>query len=145
MPTIESLDNDGLLTIKFNKKLKIPPNYKVIEDSEVALRFMQAEVRNETYMTKSGYKQFQIRPALELHAQASEGQDPDKLDFTWEIVEFRETEVKIQLYFDLPESISEDPLKSDQILVTFWASDFFESEEGFRVKQGQTLRTEIVR
>ena len=56
MPTIESLDNDGLLTIKFNKKLKIPPNYKVIEDSEVALRFMQAEVRNETYMTKSGYK-----------------------------------------------------------------------------------------
>ena len=53
--------------------------------------------------------------------------------------------MKIQLYFDLPESISEDPLKSDQILVTFWASDFFESEEGFRVKQGQTLRTEIVR
>ena len=71
MPTIESLDNDGLLTIKFNKKLKVPSNYKVIEDSEVALRFMQADVRNETYMTKTGYKQFQIRPALELHAQPS--------------------------------------------------------------------------
>ena len=95
---------------------------------------MQADVRNETYMTKTGYKQFQIRPALELHAQPSQGQDPDKLEFTWEIVEFRETEVKIQLYFDLPESISEDPLQSDQILVTFWASDFFESEEGFTVK-----------
>ena len=30
-------------------------------------------------------------------------------------------------------------------MVTFWASDFFVSEEGYRVKQGQTLRTEIVR
>ena len=67
MPTIESLDNDGLLTIKFDKKLKVPDNYKVIEDSEVALRFMQAEIRNETYMTERGYREFQIRPALELH------------------------------------------------------------------------------
>ena len=30
-------------------------------------------------------------------------------------------------------------------MVTFWANEFFVSEEGYEVKQGQTLRTEIVR
>ena len=40
VPTIESLDNDGLLTIKFNKPLKVPDDISVIEESEVALRFM---------------------------------------------------------------------------------------------------------
>ena len=31
------------------------------------------------------------------------------------------------------------------MLITFWASDFFVSENGVRVKQGYTLKTEVVR
>ena len=30
-------------------------------------------------------------------------------------------------------------------MVTFWASEFFISEEGYEVRQGHTLKTEIVR
>ena len=40
VPTIESLDNNGVLTIKFDKKLRVPERYKTIEEAEVALRFM---------------------------------------------------------------------------------------------------------
>ena len=92
-PTIESLGNDGLLTIKFDKKLRVPDKYKKIETEEVALRF--ASARNETYLTMQGYKDFQIRPALELQIQPSETQEAENLDFTWEIVEFTDTQVVI--------------------------------------------------
>ena len=131
-PTIEGLDNDGVLTIKFDKKLKVPDEFKSIEDAEVALRFMKA--RTETYLTMDGYREFEIRPALELQIQPGEGKEVSSLNFTWEIIEFTASEVKIQLYFDIPEQLSENSVQADQIMVTFWANEFFVSEEGYYVK-----------
>ena len=81
--------------------MRIPNRYKKIEQAEVALRFTAA--RNETYLTMQGYKDFEIRPALELQVQPSNTKEKTNLDFTWAIVEFLATEVKIQLLFELPE------------------------------------------
>lgn len=41
VPKIESLSSDGLLTIRFNEKMKVPERYRDIEDSEVALRWLE--------------------------------------------------------------------------------------------------------
>lgn len=70
VPKIESLSSDGLLTIRFSKKMRVPEKYKNIEDSEVALRWLNAqgnvEGKNETYLTGTGFSDFEIRPALDL-------------------------------------------------------------------------------
>ena len=42
--------------------------YKNISRTEVALRFASA-IREETYLTEEGFKNFEIRPALELQIQ----------------------------------------------------------------------------
>ena len=63
-PIIDRLENNGVLVIRFDKKLRVPEQYKKIEEAEVALRFMTA--RNETYVTSEGFRDFEIRPALEL-------------------------------------------------------------------------------
>ena len=41
--------------------------------------------------------------------------------------------------------LSTDPLNTDDMLITFWASDFFVSEDGYEIKQGQTLQVNIIR
>ena len=41
--------------------------------------------------------------------------------------------------------LSADPLNTDNMLVTFWANEFFVSEEGFEVKQGVTLQVKVIR
>ena len=76
---------------------------------------------------EEGYRDFEIRPALELQVQPGDDKETSILEFTWEIIEFTPTTVKIQLYFDMPEQISLDSVQSDQIMVTFWANNFFVS------------------
>ena len=41
--------------------------------------------------------------------------------------------------------LSTDPLNTDNMLVTFWANEFFVSEEGLEVKQGVTLQVKVIR
>ena len=92
-PTIVSLESNGILIIKFDKSLRVPEEYDQIPDTEVALRFMSA--RKETYLMTEGYREFDIRPALELQIQPGDGKEKSTLDFTWEIIEFTANEVKI--------------------------------------------------
>ena len=59
MPKIESLSTDGLLTIRFNKRMRVPERYREIEESEVALRWLEAEGnqgRNETLLVGEGLR-----------------------------------------------------------------------------------------
>jgi len=106
------------LTIRFDRPLKPPARVKAVEDSQVALRWLQAEgnilPKNETYLIGEGYTQFEIRPALDLRIiPATDGLAPEDIDFTWEIVAFRENEVQIQLNFTTPEKLSQDPIDTD--------------------------------
>ena len=41
--------------------------------------------------------------------------------------------------------LSTDPLNTDNMLVTFWANEFFVSEEFLEVKQGVTLQVKVIR
>jgi hypothetical protein len=74
----------------------------------VALRWLKAdgniEPKNETLLIGDGFKDFEIRPALDLKVFPAEegGITPQDIAFTWEIVSFKENEVKIQLYFEQP-------------------------------------------
>jgi len=90
VPYIVGLDNAGVLTIGFTKKMQVPANLTAnltrIKDEEVALRKLAA--RTETYLTESGYRDFDIRPALELEVIPSGASEPHKLDFEWELIEF---------------------------------------------------------
>lgn len=67
---------------------------------------------------------------------SGEDVEPKDVAFTWEVVSFKENEVKIQLFFVTPEKLSADPLNTDNMLVTFWANDFFVSESGYEMLQG---------
>jgi len=102
------------------------------------MRWLKA--RNETYLTEEeGYRDYEIRPALELLVQPSEDSDPMKLNFTWEFVDFTQDELLVQLYFEIPPYLSSEA-DDDFLLVTFWGNSLFTSEEGYPVKQGTTLR-----
>ena len=100
MPRIESLSSDGILTIRFNKKMQVPERYRDIEESQVALRWLEAEGnadgKNETVLIGEGFRSFEIRPALDLKVVPfDESLEPQDIAFTWEITSFKENEVKI--------------------------------------------------
>lgn len=78
-------------------------------------------------------------------APSSLVEEPIKVDFTWEIVEFTPYYAKIQLYFDLPESVSAVNGDSDDLVITFWAGDLFQAESGKTVRPGLTIRTPVTR
>jgi len=67
-PFVKSLDPSGLLTIGFDQKMKIPKDISLLNRQKVALRWMQSgnNYYNETYLTPEGYRDFEIRPAIDL-------------------------------------------------------------------------------
>jgi hypothetical protein len=65
-PFVKSLDPKGILKIGFTEKMKIPKSLQALNDQKVALRWTQSRYQNETYMTPDGYRDFEIRPAVDL-------------------------------------------------------------------------------
>ena len=67
------MDPSGLLKIGFDQKMKIPKDISLLNKQKVALRWMQAgkSYYNETYLTPEGYRDFEIRPAIDLQLQMS--------------------------------------------------------------------------
>ena len=58
IPHVESLTNDGLLTIAFNQKMKVHEKYKHLNKEKVAFKPKKERRRNlaiETYLTSDGY------------------------------------------------------------------------------------------
>ena len=74
---------------------------------------------------------FEIRNAVEVSMETSDAtEDPVDIDFSWEIKKFTESEAQIQLYFEFPESVSSASSDPDNVVITFWAGDLFEAENG---------------
>lgn len=93
------------MTISFSQPLAVPEEYTEIKDSEVAF-FRSTQSRTETYLTEDGYVDFEIRPALDLQIAPAPDSEPEALQFDWDIVEYKESYVVIQLKFENPEVLS---------------------------------------
>lgn len=114
------------------------PNLDTILDSKVALRITRAvnndevgQIGSQQFLTESGLGNFEIRDAIEINmAPSDETANPIPIDFSWEIIEFTELYAKIQLVYDVPESVSSSSSDSDNVIITFWAGDLFEAENG---------------
>ena len=64
-----------------------------MKEEEVAFRSVKS--RTETYLTESGYQEFEIRPAIDLRITPAPDSQPEKLNFDWNIIEFTESYVVI--------------------------------------------------
>ena len=61
------MDSKGILKIGFNQKMKVPKSLDALNESKVALRWTEAKrYHKETYLTPEGYRDFEIRPAVDL-------------------------------------------------------------------------------
>ena len=67
--------------------------------------------------------------ALDIEILLGDVEEPEHLEFTWDLIHYERQEIDIQLYFNFPQEISEDGT-TDTVRVTFWGTEFFESEDG---------------
>jgi len=54
--------------------MKVPKDLKALNDKKVALRWNQANDK-ETYMTPDGYREFEVRPAVDVRLNLSSDSD----------------------------------------------------------------------
>ena len=80
-----------------------------------------------------------------IPADALEGQEAIKIDFSWEIISFTEDEAKVQLRFDIPESVSASSSDPDNVQITFWAGDLFKAQNGQTMRPGLTITAPVIR
>jgi len=144
IPRVESITNDGKMKIAFSAALQVPDDFQQVKEQEVALR--SGASRTETYLTDTGYVDFQIRPALDLQIAPADSSEPEKLSFDWEIIEYTEYYVVIQLKFENPEALSALDGKSlDEVQITFWGDNLFVGKNGKSVPNGVTIKKAVVR
>ena len=111
----------------------------------MALRLTQA-VGYQDYLTDSGIGTFEIREAIEVNMVSSDELDePLPIDFDWEIVSFTEYEVQIQLKYDVPEGVSSSSNDPDNVQITFWAGDLFETVDGSTMRPWITIKAPVIR
>lgn len=140
-PFVKALTPDGKLTIGFSSKMKVPKDVSALNDQKVALRWAQAET--ETYMTSEGYREFDIRPAVDLQLNPS----PDSTgntDFTYKIVGMTPDDMSIQIDFTNPEAISSAGVSTDSMSITFWSSELLQGENGLSLAEGQTIAKSVI-
>ena len=82
--------------------------------------------------------------ALELKMEPGDYSDENKLNLTWEMINFTEENIYIQLYFEYPQRVSEY-IEYDTLEVFFWGVDWFRSSKGEPVRYGTRLARPILR
>jgi hypothetical protein len=75
-PYVQSLTPSGILKIGFTSPMKVPKDLKALNDKKVALRWNQANDK-ETYMTPDGYREFEVRPAVDVRLNLSSDSDQE--------------------------------------------------------------------
>ena len=85
-----------------------------------------------------------IVEALELRVSPGEYSDENRLNLTWEMIDYTESQLYLQLYFEYPDRVSEY-IEYDTLEVYFWGVEWFKSEEGVPVRYGTRLETPIIR
>lgn len=72
-------------------------------------------------------------------------EDPIVVEFSWEITKFTDSEAHMQLFFDFPEGVSSGSSDPDNVVITFWAGDLFQAENGKQVRPGLTITAPVTR
>lgn len=70
--------------------------------------------------------------------------DENQLNLTWQMVSFDKESIKLQLYFEYPDMVSEY-IEYDNLDIFFWGVDWFKSDKGEPVRYGTKLTRPIVR
>jgi hypothetical protein len=79
--------------------------------------------------TSAGYKDYEIKPAIEIKIVDEDGNEKtmgdEELDinFSWSITEMTENSVTIKMDFEVPEALSSGADGKDYLQVTFHGSD----------------------
>jgi hypothetical protein len=95
-------------------------------------------------MTAEGPRDFDIRPAVDLRLQQSVDSDAGEQGFTQKIVDFTETQMKIQINFDNPDAISNSGISTDTMSITFWSSELLQGKNGLPLSEGQTIAKSVI-
>jgi hypothetical protein len=107
-------------------------------NKKVALRWM-ATAYNETYLTPDGYRDFEIRPAIELTMAYTPDTNITAARFSYQIKNFTEDGIDFQITFAEPDYVSTSGVSADAMKVTFWDSSLLVGQNGIKVQEGQTL------
>lgn len=86
--------------------MKVVKDLSLLNNKKVALRWNQASSYNETYLTPEGYRDFEVRPAVDVNLALSPDSDQGGQSYTYEIVGMTEDDMTIQIYFSNPEALS---------------------------------------
>ena len=70
---------------------------------------------------------YAFKPVLDLQILASDGSEPKKLNFTWDLMSYTSRYVDIQLYFEIPPYVSSN-IEYDELYVTFWGGNEFKDQ-----------------
>ena len=99
---------DGLMTIKWSKKMRQPENLDMLKEKEYAIlgsaastRRRQLARRREWFNTDEQFLQYLlIIEALEIEiiAEKEDGED-QPVPFTWDIAMFGDYDLQIKLYY----------------------------------------------
>ena len=138
---MKSLTPDGKLTVGFTSKMKVPKDLSALNNQKVALRWTQSS--KETYMTKDGYRDFDIRPAVDLKLNPSPDSTGNQ-DFSYEIISMTPNDMTIQINFANPSAISSSGISTDQMSITFWSSELLQGENGLSLAEGQTIAKSVI-
>lgn len=99
----------------------------------------------EWFETNEDYLQYLlVMDALDIELIPADDESAESISFQWDLLAYERDKLDIQIHFDHPDRISDDGAY-DEISVTFWASDFFKSEEGEPVRYGESVTTVILR
>lgn len=101
--------------------------------------------------TSTGYKDYEIKPAIEIKivdedgVEKTMGDDELDINFSWAITEMTSRSISIQMDFEVPEALSSDSDGVDYLQVTFHGSDLIVGTNGLPIELGLTITKQIAR
>ena len=109
IPTLKEVDKEGLMTIRWDKKMRQPENLNLLKEKEyavfgtdaTAVRRRQLVRRREWFDTNEQFLQYLlIIEALEIEivAEKEDGEDW-YVPFSWDIASFGDFDFLIKLYY----------------------------------------------
>ena len=143
-PFVSSLNSRGEMKLGFDQKMYVPVGMDLndLVNKKVALRWLQAF--NETFLTPDGYRDFEIRPAIELTMGFTPDSNVTASKFSYNITNFTEDGIDFKITFEEPDYISSSGISADAMRVTFWDTSLLVGQNGMRVQEGQTLQKTLV-
>ena len=160
VPYIRDLTSTGVLVIGWDREMTQRDDFALINPSRVAVaNFNSTEadpynvtrrVLNVRYFDQLENREqlpewYLIVESLELKVRPGDLTEESRhLNLTWEMLSYSNSDIFIQLYFEHPGRVSEQPIY-DTLEVYFWGTQFFTSEEGVPVRYGTRLERQIVR